>query len=185
MEKKMKLLTLTVGLVSVVLSSQLYAADTVPCKTVKWQEDNSYKLTAKLHHAVHVVLPEQVQGDPIVGNSVLWDVDAAGQHLFIKPNSTEKEGYSTTVTAVGKSGNSYDFSLIRSTKGVSSCVRVAKGGLISNSNRSAFTRMQDPNTDYQALSGIWQKRYQSLKAQQQAEQDKAVIEAVRKYRFHI
>lgn len=185
MEKIMKQFAVVMGLISVVLSSQVYAADTVPCKKLKWQADRSYKLSAKLHHAVHIVLPEQLQGEPIVGNGVLWDVEGAGQHLFVKPNSLEKEGYSTTVTAIGKSGNSYDFSLTRSASGVSSCVRIAEGGLVSDSNRSALTRMQDPNTDYKALSGIWQKRYQDLKVKQKGQQDKAVMEAVRKYRFHI
>jgi len=162
-----------------------FASDMSACKALKWLPDHSYNISAKLHHGVHVELPEAMVGRPIVGNSELWTVDGAGKHVFLKPNTLEKEGYSSTITIIGESGQSYDFHVTRKTTGVRGCIKIKKDELIPDESREAMLSSMKKTDEPSELTLHWMNRYQSLKVKHKADMEKAVVEAVRKYRYHI
>lgn len=115
------------------LAGPAAAADVQACSSIQWQPNRVYVLKARLHHAVHIILPEPLNGKPVNGNPDLWTVDGVGNHTFVKPtNKDDPEGSSTSVTIVGQSNSSYDFRVQRVTSGADDCVYIQKdGSLIS------------------------------------------------------
>lgn len=109
------------------------------CRTVNWQRGDIIRLQAQPYKQVHVALPENGI-DVIMGDKELWALDWINNRIFIKPTSRSSEGRSTTITAIGQSGNSYEFLVSRVPEGaeISHCVYInGDQGLI---NRNAWTQ---------------------------------------------
>lgn len=109
------------------------------CRTVNWQRGQIIRLLAQPYKQVHVALPENGI-DVIMGDKELWALDWIQNRIFIKPTSRSSEGRSTTITAIGQSGQSYEFLVSRVAEGaeISHCVYLnADQGLIS---RAAWTQ---------------------------------------------
>ena len=109
------------------------------CRSVNWQRGHIIRLQAQPYKQVHVSLPENGI-DVIMGDKELWALDWINNRIFIKPTSRSSEGRSTTITAIGQSGNSYEFlvSRVPESAEISHCVYLnADQGLIS---RSAWTQ---------------------------------------------
>ena len=75
---------------------------TSQCKTIHWKEGARYTITGSLHLATHITFPVSKSADPVVGNSELWNIESAGNHVFLKPNSTLDAGKTTTLTFIGQ-----------------------------------------------------------------------------------
>ncbi len=159
-----------------------------PCVTIRWEESRSFTINAKLSNYTHIILPEKILPGfiPVVGNPGLWDVEGAGAHLYVKPNSTEGEGASTTISVVGESGAAYDFQAVRRTDGVERCLRVSNGAVFAGATAAALNTFQPPEVRRaQAESTIWKTKYSELEASHKEQLSNAVTEALRRYRYHI
>ncbi len=158
------------------------------CKTLRWSKDKIHSLRARMNHYTHIILPEKMlKGtEPIVGNNELWDANGAGQHIYIKPNSYEEAGASTTVSVVTESGKAYDFLAERHTHDIERCVRIADGLVFGEEHAKALDTFVPPQMAMQNAQTEYLQR-QLAQLQESAEQEKknAVMEAIRKYRFHI
>jgi type IV secretory pathway VirB9-like protein len=96
------------------------------CRSVQWKQGDIVRLQAQLHKQVHVTLPENGI-DVIMGDKELWALDWIRNQIFLKPTSQAAEGLATTITAIGQSGNAYEFVVhrIRDNAEVSHCVQLS------------------------------------------------------------
>jgi type IV secretory pathway VirB9-like protein len=103
------------------------------CRTVNWKKGDIIRLQAQPYKQVHVALPENGI-DVIMGDKELWALDWIGNRIFLKPTSHSSEGRSTTISAIGQSGNAYEFVVNRVSESseVAHCVYInTDSGLIS------------------------------------------------------
>lgn len=171
----------------VLASLGAHAEQQEACTPIKWDESRSFTVAGKLHNYTHIVLPEKILPGTkaIVGNPALWDVEAAGGHIYLKPNSTEAEGASTTISVVSESGASFDFQAVRR-ESAERCIKVITGTVFNGSTASALNNFVHPNIQRaQVESDMWRKRYSDLEASHKEEMSNAVLEALRRYRYHI
>ena len=122
------------------------------CKIIHWKEGSRYTITGSLHLATHMTFPISKSADPVVGNSELWTIESAGNHVFLKPNSTTDAGKTTTLTYIGQNNRSYEFLLKRVDQPQTTCFIVEDNGAMLNSSWK----------DYQSLD---QQKFSWLKAQ--------------------
>jgi len=116
------------------------------CRTINWQRGDIIRLQAQPFKQIHVALPE-AGIDVIMGDKELWALDWINSRIFIKPTSRSSEGRSTTISAIGQSGNAYEFLVTRVPENleISHCVYIqADPGLIS---RGAWARAGDQRSD--------------------------------------
>lgn len=170
----------------VVVSQSLYASanNGNKCKDINYKEGMVYQLNSRLHHATHVILPENMIGDPINGDVELWNVEGQMKHVFIQPNSNLKEGKTTTVTVIGQSNKSYDFVVNRVSKHSDSCVIIKNTGKLI-SNRTGLSTYVSPD---QRMAHQYQNQIRNLQQKlannRKVSQKKAEI-ALQKYRSYI
>jgi len=157
------------------------------CASIRWDESRSFSAGARLHNYTHIILPEKMlQGTKaIVGNPGLWDVEAAGNHIYFKPNSLEQEGASTTISVIGESGMSFDF-LARRTESPERCIKIISGTVFTGGTANALNEFVHPTIQRaQVESEQWKTRYQQLETSHKEDMSNAVLEALRRYRYHI
>lgn len=165
------ILSLSAAAVIAGLPATSFAADAAACSTIQWQPNRVYVLRAKLHHAVHIVLPEPMSGKPVWGNPDLWTVDGQSTHVFIKPtNSDNAEGASTSLAIVGQSNTSYDFTIRRVRDTADDCVYIKKDGALISSDTDWRTQEEKQKASLQKQIETMQKQITEGReaAQQQA-----------------
>lgn len=168
-------------------SLSVFADEIGYCKKIYWNPDRVYPVKAAMNRATHVILPEDMVGNPITGNQDLWVVEGQRTHLFVKPTSEAEEGRETTVSIIGQSNTSYEFLFRRVNERPDVCVRIIhQGGLIQGDTISSY-RTQEEKTN-----SIMQKRVSALEDEVQQERKKAseqakkaAEDALQKYRSHI
>lgn len=106
------------------------------CRNIEWKPGDIIRLQAQPYKQIHVALPENGI-DVIMGDKELWALDWINNRIFIKPTSRSTEARSTTISAIGQSGNAYEFLVTRVPDNleISHCVYIngEGGGLISRS----------------------------------------------------
>lgn len=121
-------------------ANQTFSGETaLSCRNINWKKGDIIRLQAQPFKQVHVTLPEHGM-DVIMGDKELWALDWINNQLFIKPTSRSTEGRSTTISAIGQSGNAYEFVVNRVPEEIeiAHCVYVnADPGVIA---RDAWTR---------------------------------------------
>lgn len=104
------------------------------CKTFNWSPGDIITIETEMYKQTHIVLPEESL-DVIYGTKELWEQAFTSNHIWIKPTTKEPEGKETTVTAIGSSGNSYEFTVKRVANMGSHCAIIkASNGLINRNN---------------------------------------------------
>lgn len=159
------------------------AGQSTACKKLMWEPGKQYELYSALNQSTHILLPERLVSKPIVGNRELWNVDSAGSHVFIQPNSLEANGKFTTLTAVTESDVSYDFIVRRSEVVVDNCVQIVQGSILDDAQRRALE--VGSAGDVGGGSGTMKEKMQAMETRHKGDVENAVSEAVRKYRYHI
>lgn len=135
------------------------------CKEYNWKSGDIIPVEAQMFKTSSIKLPEDAF-DVVWGSKGLWDTDYAKNYLFIKPLTTKEAGLSTTITVVGKSGNSYEFLVKRVAKMESHCVAVLANGDLIN------------KTAWRDSSNQEQQNYAALNSRiAQLQQENAVINA--------
>lgn len=117
-------------------AANTYAADAPPdrCKTYNWSPGDIITIETQMYKQTHIVLPEESL-DVIYGTKDLWEQAFTSNHIWMKPLTKEPEGEETTVSAIGSSGNSYEFKVVRVSKMRSHCAIIkASSGLINRKN---------------------------------------------------
>ncbi|HJV61898.1 MAG TPA: TrbG/VirB9 family P-type conjugative transfer protein [Albitalea sp.] len=135
------------------------------CRTVAWKSGDIVRIQAQPYKQVHVALPENGI-DVIMGDKELWALDWINNRIFIKPTSRSSEGRSTTISAIGQSGNAYEFLVTRVPESaeISHCIYLtADPGLIT---RSAWQQAAAGGSESLAreVSGL-RERNESLQRQ--------------------
>jgi type IV secretory pathway VirB9-like protein len=169
-------------LLALLATAAVCSAEVDRCKTIHRADGRVYTINASLHKAAHVILPEPLMGQPINGNVDLWQVEAQGNHLFIKPTTKLADGAETSVTVIGVSNTSYDFRAVRS-QSPDYCVEVkTDGGLIQGGALSQWVPPQAQENialrqQLARLQGDLQRAEERTREQ--------VEDAMLKYRGHI
>lgn len=131
----MKKLQIILASVVALTGSAAFAAD-VPgrCKVHNWSPGDIIEVEAQLYKQTHISLPEDAL-DVVWGPKDLWNQDFIKRSVFLTPRSNQPEGRETTATAIGNSGNAYEFLVVRVPKMSSHCVIIKTGGsLVNKSN---------------------------------------------------
>lgn len=157
----------------------------VACKKLMWEPGKTYDIYSAMDQTTHIILPERIQGKPIIGNRELWNLDFAGSHVFVQPNSTEPKGSVTTLTVITESDASYDFSIRRSMAAMDTCVQIVEGKILDPEQRKALDQLSGGAAGVGGGSSPLKQRMEEMEARHKDDVEKAVSEAVRKYRYHI
>lgn len=160
------------------------------CRTVNWKENMVLRVNSALYLGTRVQLPEGTQiitEKPHTGNS-LWDVDGAANQIMVRPTSDEPGGEKTMVTVFLTNGQAMD--IVGSRVPANSnepCVVIRGGDMLSGRDRNAINSYSMGAGNAAAAEQVGVLRQQLNESRLNAEQDKrsAVIEALRKYRYHV
>lgn len=126
----------SLALACLILAGHSYAAEAAPerCKTYNWSPGDIITIETQMYKQTHIVLPENSL-DVIYGTKDLWEQAFRMNHIWMKPLTKEPEGQETTVSAIGSSGNSYEFKVVRVSNMRSHCAIIkATSGLINTNN---------------------------------------------------
>lgn len=129
---EMKKLPIILATLAALTFPAVQAAD-VPgrCKVHNWSPGDIIEVEAQLYKQTHISLPEDAL-DVVWGPKELWNQDFIKRSVFITPRTNQPEGAETTATAIGNSGNAYEFRVVRVSKMMSHCVIIKTGGSLVN-----------------------------------------------------
>jgi type IV secretory pathway VirB9-like protein len=134
-------------------ANQSYSGEpALSCRNINWKKGDIIRLQAQPYKQIHIALPENGI-DVIMGDKELWALDWINNRIFLKPTSRSSEGRSTTISAIGQSGNAYEFVVNRISESaeVSHCVYInTEGGLVS---RAAWARPTDREVEISTVLG--------------------------------
>lgn len=152
------------------------------CKVYNWQPGDVITVEAQYNKQTSVKLPEDAL-DVVWGAKTLWESAFVKNYIFTKPLTQQGGGAETTMTAVGNSGNSYEFLVRRVSNMRSHCVIVTTAGaLINRSNWDSRDNAQAMQT--QALTAQI-ARLNADKAAMEKEGERKARDAVKLYRSSI
>lgn len=173
---------LNAWILSALTSVNIYA---IECQKVDHSDGKIHHVNSMINSYTHIELPENVMKGtkPLVGNKDLWTSDHAGPHIYIKPTTSLKLGAKTSLSAVGESGKSYDFKIIRKSNVLNPCVKLTDGVLFSDSERKTL-RKKEKNHPIE-LASLWKDKYLQLRTQVENDKSNAIYEALRRYRYQI
>ena len=171
-------------LLLLILPASAIRGEVIACKELHYRDNETYPIRAKLHHATHIILPEPLIAEPIAGNRELWVTEGRANHIFIKPTTqNDKEGASTTVTAVTQSNRSFHFYVKRTDKDFDLCVLVKTDGQLLRGDALSDIATQD----LRQVQGLQQQTLQLQQQLHQSGQDarRKVEDALANYRNYI
>jgi len=151
--------------------NQSYSGETpLSCRSINWKKGDIVRLQAQPYKQVHVSLPERGI-DVIMGDKELWALDWINSQIFIKPTSHASEGRSTTITAIGQSGNAYEFVVERvaDRAEVAHCVYI--NGDSSLISRTAWAQAAERNSDASLVREVAGLREQNATMERQAREN--------------
>lgn len=173
-------------MITVIFASLLsVSVQAVECKRVGHSDGKTHTFDSMINAYTHIELPENIMRGtkPLVGNKELWKYDHAGPHLYIKPTSELKPGQTTSLSAVGESGKSYDFKIRRKENLDNTCFKLTEGVLFSEDERQALTKRKD-NAPLE-LANLWKDKYMQERRNTGDTTQEAVLDALRRYRYQI
>lgn len=175
----------TALLVSSFAASGMALAD--QCRIVNWKENLVLRVNSALYLGTRVQLPDGLQivtSEPKNSN-LLWDVDGAANQILIRPTSAEAGGERTMATVFMSNGKALDIEATRvPASGNQACViiRGSRGDILSSSDRSAMN-------SYSAMgvqsANQMRSELNEMAMNAESEKREAVLDALRKYRYHI
>jgi hypothetical protein len=122
----------------IALSFVLYAGSAAaiegePCPVLEYSEHSIYTLYAEDHKAIHIVLPTNTAGPPVLANPQHWKAGGSKNHIYVRPdfNNTYRDS-ETTLSIVTVDGSSYDFILKKAKTKGDLCLRINKDTSLDN-----------------------------------------------------
>ncbi|RZI40360.1 hypothetical protein EGT07_23750 [Herbaspirillum sp. HC18] len=175
---------MAVAVMAAFLATAAMAEDVVHdrCKIYTWKPGDIIRVEAALNKQTHISLPEEAL-DVVWGTKDLWENDYIKNNVFFKPLTMQPQGEETTATAVGNSGNTYQFRVVRVKKLQSHCVIVnTKGSLINRASwdsKDTVAQAQIQALQQQLVRANFDKAQAVQEGQRQAR------EAIKSYRSSI
>ncbi|MFA0012018.1 hypothetical protein AB4391_01530 [Vibrio lentus] len=178
------------GLMSVSLS-----AWATTCQPLYHQSGEIIPISSARYLGGRVQLPSNLIAKPTVSNPHLWDVDGleGTNQILIKPNSDQPEGKSTMIFAFTEDGQVFDILATRTkAKSNQACVLVNDDSSLMSKEQKAkisafMTQKQEaamPDRSRQTIARL-RKELAATTKEAKETQAKAVVDALRKYRYRI
>lgn len=164
------------------------------CQPIKHKDGEIIRIQSALFLGGRIQLPGNLVAKPLASNNHLWDVDGmiGSSSIFIKPNSSSKEGQRTMIFATTDEGKVYDIQATRvSGKRNQPCIIVSEGSRIFSEEQqqalSTFMHAQTPQSsavDRGQIERLEKALSQAQKSSQTAVKN-AVVNALKKYQYRI
>ena len=161
------------------------------CRVIHWKPDTVVQINSAINLGTRVELPADNITDP-VRSSDLWNAEGAANQVMIKPNSREEEGRTAVVRAWTADGNAYDIVANRVDDASRNdvCVKITADGMFFTPGARAALGQQSSMMAQGAVAAnaqVMQLQQQLTQVRRQAEDDKrkAVMEALRRFRYHV
>lgn len=159
------------------------------CRVIHWKPDSVLTIDSAVGLGTRIELPSDLLFDPVT-SSTLWDAEGSATQVVVKPNSNEPLGKSAVVRLFTNDGNAYDVLANRATGTGDVCVKIVADGMFFNPGaRAAMTAQSSRMAQGAAAMGMQaqQAQQQLVQVRRQAEDDKkkAVMEALRRFRYHV
>ncbi|HFG2121377.1 TPA: TrbG/VirB9 family P-type conjugative transfer protein [Vibrio cholerae] len=165
------------------------------CQKVKYEKGNIIEIKSALRMGGRIQLPANLITAPVVSNNHLWDVEGleGTNQIVLKPNSELPEGADTMIYAFTDDGNTIDIHARRSdSKGNQPCVIVDATNAFFNDQQKRSIQGFGIQRNQPAVQFVDDRRIKelekelaSLQETSELERNKAVVDALRKYRFRI
>lgn len=184
---KTKLSAITVPVLLMIAMS----AQASTCRVIHWKPDSVIQINSALNLGTRVELPADNITDP-VGSSDLWNAEGAANQVMIKPNSREDQGQKAVIRAWTADGNAYDIVANRVEDSARNdvCVKVVADGMFFSSGARAALGQQSSlmaqgTAAANAQVATMQQQLQQLRRDAEDDKRKAVMEALRRFRYHV
>ena len=177
---KMMSITALVGMIAPTV------ADAADCRVVHWRPGEVIDVRASIGQGSRIQFPSDLIGKPQPGNQDLWLVDSAATQMIVAPKNPFPQGERTNIHPMTTDGNVFDITLIRAPLNKQDeCVLISMDGpTFSPDMRQQMARAvssQNSNIAIQDLA----EQIQSLKSKAESERQSSVMDALRRYRYHI
>lgn len=179
--------------VMTLITPMVAQANSKKCRTINWTPGTVINVNSAMYLGTRIQLPSDLVTKPIPSNKDLWDVDGAATAVMVKPNSDLQQGNSVIIRAFTVDGNSYDIQVNRVAQARNeACVVINNDGRFFNDNSRAALGKVSQNVAIGQQGAMFAQQNQALLQQlntvrQNADEDKrkAVMEALRRFRYHI
>ena len=185
----MKKLLILSAAVTAAVSGPVFAES---CQTLRFAPNQIVSVKSSELLGSRVQLPSKLISPPVVSNPTLWDVNwiQGTNQLLIKPNSAQPNGKQTMVHAYTADGRVWDIEATRTTSRYNqNCLVVQKSGQdmqkISAAVQGYMSQAQFAAGNQSAEVAQLQSALSHSRQNLQEAKDKAVVNALRKYRYHI
>lgn len=181
---------LTKAAVGAMLFAAGVSAQAASCRVIHWKPDSVLQINSALYLGTRVELPADNLIPP-VSSSELWNAEGAANQVMIKPNSDTEQGKSGIIRIWTTDGSSYDVVANRASQNQNDvCVKiVADGMFFTPGARDALNSQSSNIARGAAASGqqvqMLQQQLARQKQESQAQTQKAVYEALRRFRYHV
>lgn len=163
------------------------------CERVQYKPNKIIEIQSALTMGTRLQLPANLISKPFTSNNQLWDVEGAigTNQIVIKPNSDNDNGKQTMIFAYTDDGIAYDITAIRTTpKNNQPCVVVNAGGQMFTPEASAqlagfVARSYQQAGGLDAQVATLRKQLITANRNNDVAKQRAVRDALRKYRYHI
>lgn len=179
---------LTKAAVGAMLFAAGVSAQAASCRVIHWKPDSVLQINSALYLGTRVELPADNLIPP-VSSSELWNAEGAANQVMIKPNSDTEQGKSGIIRIWTTDGSSYDVVANRASQNQNDvCVKiVADGMFFTPGARDALNSQSSNIARGAAASGqqvqMLQQQLARQKQESQAQTQKAVYEALRRFRY--
>ncbi|EBG4141657.1 conjugal transfer protein, partial [Salmonella enterica] len=177
----------TFSLLAVTAVFAYSSAEAAQCRIVSWKENMVLKVNSALYLGTRVQLPEgtQIVTSEPKNSNLLWDVDGAANQVLIRPTSAENGGEKTMATVFLTNGQALDIEATRVPASQNMACVVIKGGsggILSRTDRSAISSYSAAGM---ADAGAMRSQLNEMRLNAESSKRTAVMDALRKYRYHI
>lgn len=178
-------------LTTLVISPFSYAQK--KCTSLYYKTGQVIEVHSALNLGTRIQLPANLITKPLVSNGDLWDVEGipATNQIVVKPNSLEPNGAQTMIYAYTDNGLAFDINMVRVTPAKNEAcaiVRVSNQQVSSNQTNDLQSFVaSNHKSSSQAEAQLITVQRQMLKERQanKKKTEDSVMEALRKYRYHI
>ncbi|MFW5400284.1 TrbG/VirB9 family P-type conjugative transfer protein [Yersinia sp. 1252 StPb PI] len=177
----------TLSLLAVTAAFTYSNAEAAQCRVVSWKENMVLNVNSALYLGTRVQLPEgtQIVTSEPKNSNILWDVDGAANQILIRPTSAEVGGEKTMATVFLTNGQALDIEATRVPASQNMACVVINGnsnGILSRSDRSAINSYSSSGM---ADAGAMRSQLNEMRLNSESDKRTAVMDALRKYRYHI
>ncbi|MDU8539829.1 TrbG/VirB9 family P-type conjugative transfer protein [Pseudomonas syringae pv. actinidiae] len=176
--------------VGVMLFAAGVSAQAASCRVIHWKPDAVLTINSAMYLGTRIELPADNLIPP-KSSSELWDAEGAANQVLIKPNSDTEQGKTGVVRIWTTDGSSYDVVTNRASNAQNDvCVKIVSDGMFFTPGaRDALNGQSSNLARGAAASGeqvqALQQQLMRQKQESQAQTQKAVYEALRRFRYHV